>query len=56
MNVDDYCFSHAAYLDRIAERQRLLAEAIEAMREFSNSEEIADTLRYAADVLEGRER
>ena len=40
-----------------AVRQKILAGTVEALRQsgFSN-EEIAQTLRFALDVLEGRER
>ena len=43
------------HMDRIALRQMILSKAIEEMAEFSTAAEIAKTLRFAVDVLEGRE-
>ena len=42
------------YMERISQRQRILALAIREMRRFSTRAEIAKTLRDAVDVLEGR--
>jgi hypothetical protein len=36
-------------------RQQILRLAIKEMRKFSSKEEIAKTLRFAVDVLEGRD-
>jgi hypothetical protein len=46
---DGYC----QHMDGI--RQQILRLAIKDMRKFSSKEEIAKTLRFAVDVLEGRD-
>ena len=47
----------SARLSGAAVRQKILAGTIEAFRQFGYSnEEIAKTLRFALDALEGRER
>ena len=48
----------ADYLEHMAsvgQRQRIMDAAVEEMREFSTSAEIAKTLRFAVEVLEGRD-
>jgi hypothetical protein len=43
------------HMDRVGQRQQIMAEAIEEMHKFSTSAEIAKTLRFVLDVLEGRD-
>jgi hypothetical protein len=47
----DAYFQH---MERISQRQRILAQAIREMRRFSTRAEIAKTPRDAVAVLEGR--
>jgi hypothetical protein len=48
--------SKAKEFDRVGLRQQILRLAIKEMSKFSSKEEIAKTLRFAVDVLEGRDR
>src|SRR3974390_1453373 len=41
------------HMDRVGQRQQIMAEAIEEMHKFSTSAEIAKTLRFVLDFLEG---
>jgi hypothetical protein len=47
---EGYC----QHMDSVGRRQQILRLAIKDMRKFSSKEEIAKTLRFAVDVLEGR--
>ena len=42
-------------MDSVGQRQRIMDAAVEEMRKFSTSAEVAKTLRFAVEVLEGRD-
>ena len=48
---EGYC----QHMDSVGRRQQILRLAIKDMRKFSSKEEIAKTLRFAVDVLEGQD-
>jgi hypothetical protein len=48
---EGYC----QHTDSVGRRYQILRLAIKEMRTFSSKEEIARTLRFAVDVLEGRD-
>jgi hypothetical protein len=41
------------HMESVGRRQRIMDAAVEEMRKFSTSAEIAKTLRFAVEVLEG---
>jgi hypothetical protein len=43
------------HMHSVGQRQRIIDAAVEEMRKFSTSAEIARTLRFAVEVLEGRD-
>ena len=43
------------HMDSVGQRQRIVDAAVEEMRKFSTSAEVAKTLRFAVEVLEGRD-
>ena len=46
---------YLVHMDSVGQRQRIMDAAVEEMRKFSTSAEVAKTLRFAVEVLEGRD-